>query len=152
MTTGRLILHRYHTSVDRLGAGIATGGLLCGVMAAVLWVLGGGSSVAGLIGTLAFGWLAGAMAITALGGPVWMALHISGRRGPGHALLLGAVIGFLVVLIAQTHGLGLGEEPPADRITMVLRWASAIATSLLCALAGGAVALVTWRAAYFRIG
>jgi len=151
MNGGRLVLHRYHTSVDRVGGAIAVGGGLCGVLAAVLLGLGGTTSPVALALALVLGTLVSALAITALGGPVWLLLHINGRRGPGHALVLAGAIGFLLFFVAQTHGFGLGAMPLGDKVTTMLRWASAVATSLVLSLIAGLIGLAMWRVAYFRI-
>ena len=64
---------------------------------------------------------------------------------------LGAAIGFVLFLSAQTNGFGLAEAPPTDMATTLYRWASAAATSLLLAGVSAVIAVVMWAVAYRRI-
>ncbi|MFX7548825.1 hypothetical protein ABTJ50_21025, partial [Acinetobacter baumannii] len=70
-----------------------------------------------IVATLLVGWLLSAMAITAVAAPVWLVLHLAGRRGARHAALTGGVIGFVVFLAAQTHGFDLVDAPVSDAAT-----------------------------------
>ena len=89
---------------------------------------------------LLIGGIFAALAITVIAGPVWLLLHLSGRRGPAAAALSGAGIGFLLMLAA---GLGKGGDEP---------WAQALGAALLAAALAGGIALVMWRVAYRRPG
>jgi len=144
--------HVYQTSIDRAGLAIAAGGATCGVLALLLVLAGGQNDPLTLVLALPLGSLLSAMAITAVGVPLWLPMHLSGRRRAHHAVLLGAVIGFIVFVAAQTHGFGLGDTPVTDHATTLVRWISAIATSLGLALISGLVGLVMWRVAYRRAG
>lgn len=146
----RLLLHRYQTSVDRAGASIAVGGLLCALLAVGLMAAGGLPDPVAMVVALLFGWLLSAMAITAVAAPLWLVLHLTGRRGPIHAALTGGIVGFGVFMAAQTHGFGLVDAPLSDAATTLFRWASAVATSLILALAAALIGLVMWRVAYYR--
>ena len=146
-----LALNRHHTSVDRAGWAIVVGGGLCALMAVVLLAVGGQTDPAALAIAALIAWLLSAMAITAVAAPIWMIMHATGRRGPGHAMLVGAVTGFVLFAAGQTHGFGLVDAPPTDMATALIRWLSAIATSLILALASGLVGLAMWRVAYRRL-
>ena len=145
-----VILRRYETSIDRIGLAIGAGGLMGGAIAALLMGFAGAT-----IGALAIALLVGtimtALAITALAAIPWAMLHAVGRSGPVSAALLGATIGFLLFLGGQTWGYGF-LMPPMDVTTLVFRWASGIATSVVMAAMSGGIAVVMWLVAYRRIG
>src|SRR3546814_11947237 len=84
---------RYQTTLDRAGLALATGGVLYGALAMLLAARGGEAGVLTLIAVLVVGAVLAMLAITATFGPLWLALHASGRRGPGHAAAPGAKIG-----------------------------------------------------------
>jgi hypothetical protein len=147
----RLVLHRYYTSVDRAGLAIATGGVIGGVLAVLLFANGGQASLFGLVAALVLGTLFSALGITAVGVPVWAVLHVSGRRGPVYAALVGAALGFLLFLAAQTGGFGLGTAVPSDAATRMVRWLSAGAISLGMAAIAALTGLAMWRVAYRRV-
>ena len=125
----------YRTSIDRVGLALGSGAMLAGLVAAVLVALGGDRSARALLLALALGALFAALAIAAIAGPVWLTLHLAGRRGPAAASGAGAAIGFLLMLGAQ---LGGGAEP----------WAQMIGAALLAAALAGVIALAMWRIAY----
>lgn len=143
-------LHRYETSVDRVGLAIATGGLMGGVIAATMMAFAG-STIGALALAVLIGTIMTALAITALAAIPWALLHAAGRRGPLSAALLGGVIGFLLFLGGQTWGYGLFAMPAMDVSTLVFRWASGIATSLVMAAMAAGIAVVMWRIAYRRV-
>ncbi|MGL4314951.1 MAG: hypothetical protein ACRCSO_13280 [Sphingomonas sp.] len=146
-----LILYRYQTSVDRAGASIVVGGFCCALLAVGLMTMAGLPDPVAMVIALLVAWLLSAMAITAVAGPLWLVLHLTGRRGPLHAALTGGATGFVVFLAAQTHALGLAVDAPVtDAATTLFRWASAAATSLILALAAALIGVVMWRVAYYR--
>ncbi len=144
-----VMLRRYETSIDRLGLAIGAGGLIGGAIAAVMMAIAhapiGSLAVALLVGTVMT-----ALAITALAALPWAMLHAMGRCGPISAALLGAAIGFVLFLGGQTWGYGF-LMPPMDVTTLVFRWASGIATSLVMAAMAGGIAVVMWLVAYRRV-
>lgn len=146
-----LVLHRYQTSVDRAGAAIALGALICALIGVALLIAGGQQNPLALTVALFGGWLLSAMAITAVAAPLWLMLHLSGRRSLTHAALTGAAIGLVLFTAAQTHGFGLGTAPLSDAATALARWASALATSLILALVAALIGAAMWRVAYFRV-
>ena len=141
---------RYETTLDRVGLAIAAGGLMGGAIAALMMAFGGALGVGTLAMALVMGALLTALAITALAAFPWMLLHAAGRRGPVSAALLGAAIGFVVFLGGQTWLFGIIEMPAMDARTLLFRWASGIATSLVMAAMSAGIAVVMWRVAYRR--
>lgn len=143
-------LHRYETSIDRVGLAIASGGLMGGAIAATMLAFAG-STVGAIALAVLVGAIMTALAITALAAIPWTVLHATGRRGPASAAMLGAAIGFLLFLGGQTWGYGLFAMPAMDMSTLVFRWASGIATSLVMAAMAAGIAVVMWRVAYRRV-
>lgn len=142
---------RYETSLDRIGWAIGTGGLIGGMIAAIMTAVSGSAAVTGVFLALIAGTVMTALGITALAVVPWTLLHFAGRRGPVSAALLGAGIGFVIFLGGLTYGFGLAAMPPLDLRTMFFRWASAIATSLVMAAIAAAIGVMMWRVAYRRI-
>ncbi len=141
---------RYETTLDRVGLAIGAGGLMGGLIAALMMAFGGALDLGTLAMALVVGSLLTALAITALAAFPWMLLHAAGRRGPASAAALGAAIGFLVFLGGQTWIFGIMEIPAMDARTLLFRWASGIATSLVMAAMSAGIAVVMWRVAYRR--
>ncbi|TPG18528.1 hypothetical protein EAH87_10485 [Sphingomonas koreensis] len=133
----------YRTSIDRAGWAIAVGALLCGAASMLLVVRGGDATFHAAAVALLLGSLFAALAIAAVGGPVWLAMHAIGWRGPAHAAAAGAIVGFVLVLAAHLSA-GLDGDP--------LRLAQALGAALIAAALTGAIALVMWRIAYWRVG
>jgi hypothetical protein len=144
MIDGDVCKRPYRLSVDRLGLAIALGGLSCGMLAALLVALGGQDGVRALIGALLIGTVFSALAIAAVGGPIWLAMHAVGWRGPGHAAAAGAVIGFVLFLFGQSDVLVRALDA---RLT---GWLRSLGSSLVLAAIAAAVALAMWRVAYRR--
>lgn len=146
--TGMRRPHRYETTLDRAGLALATGGALGGLVVAVLFAAGGQGGALGLVVAWLLGMLFMTLAIAALGGPPWLALHVAGYRRAWHAGLLGAVLAMLVFVAGQTYGFGLLAAPVSDAGTMTYRWLSALATSALVAGVAAGIAVAMWRVAY----
>ena len=140
----------YETSLDRAGLAIGLGGLICGVFACVMAAVGGTLAPLPLIAILVLGTALAALGITAIAAAPWVLLHIAGRRGPGAAALLGAVIGFLVFLAGQTNGFYLFLVPEMDARTLMFRGLSATVTALAAGALAAGVAVAMWRVAYRR--
>lgn len=141
---------RYQTTLDRAGLALAAGGGLYGALAMLLGARSGTASVPMLIAVLAAGTVLAMLAITATLGPLWLALHASGRRGPVHAALLGAVVA-LTLWTAAAHHM-LASYAFADRASAAIGWVRAIGVALMFMAAGAAITLVMWRIAYRRVG
>lgn len=139
---------RYETTLDRVGFALATGGALGGVLVVLLVLAGGQVDAASLLTAWALGALFVTLGIAAVAAPLWLGLHVMGRREPWHAAALGAVLALIVFVAGQTYGFGLIDAPPSDSRATLFRWMSAIATSALIALAAAGIALAMWRVAY----
>lgn len=149
--TERVALRGYETSLDRAGLALAAGGLLGGVLSSVLVAAGGATSLQGIVVGFLIGAVITAMAAVAVAGPLWLVMHALRKRGPRSAALVGAVAGFALFLGGQTYGFGLFEMPPTDARTLMFRWVSAAATSLILAALAALIGLAMWRVAYRRI-
>jgi len=142
---------RYETSLDRAGLALGAGALVGGVFACILTGIGSGFAPLTLFVGFVIGMVITAMAAVGIGGPLWLILHVAGRRGPFAAALTGAVAGFALFLGGQTYGFGLFDAPLTDQRTMLFRWLSAIAVSLILALVSALIGWTMWRVAYRRI-
>lgn len=142
---------RYETAIDRVGLAIGAGGLMGGAIVALMMAFAGPIAVGTLMIALLVGSLMTALAITALAAIPWAIMHAAGRRGPLGAALLGGIIGFVLFLAGQTYGFGLFEMPVMDSRTLLYRWASGMATSLVMAAMSGGIGVVMWRVAYRRV-
>lgn len=142
----------YEASLDRAGLALTAGGAVGGLFAAGLVTVGSGLDPFPML----IGFLVGAvitvMAVVAIGGPVWLLCHALDRRGPWSAVSVGALAGFALFLGGQTYGFGIFGMPPGDPPTVLYRWTSAIATSLVLALLSALIGWTMWRVAYRRIG
>jgi hypothetical protein len=137
-------------SIDRAGLALGAGSALAGGIVLGLLLLGGQRDPLGLFGGWLIGSLFSGLAITAVGGPIWLALHIAGLRRAWHAALVGATTAMLIFVGAQTYGFGLFAAPAIDGRTWLFRWLSALATSAILALIAAAIGAVMWRIAYRR--
>ena len=140
----------YETSLDRAGLSLAAGGAMGGALTVALVAAGGPPSWLYLPVGFIIGAVITAMAVVAIGGPLWIVAHASGKRGPRTAVLIGALAGFALFLCGQTYGFGLFAMPPIDGRTLMFRWISAAATSLILALVCAGISLIMWRVAYRR--
>lgn len=136
------------TTLDRAGLALGAGGLLGGTVWLVLALGSGTASALAVATAFILGTVFTTLGIAAVGVPVWLVLHLGGKRRLGHAAIAGAAIGFGLFLFAQTYGFGLLDAPPSDGSTLLYRWASAVATSLLLAGVAAAIATVMWVIAY----
>jgi MFS family permease len=139
---------RHEASIDRIGLALGSGSLLSGCIVAILAAIGGQRAPLALLGAWVFGGLFAGMAISAIGGPLWLVLHAAGLRRAHHAALAGAAIAMAILIGAQTYGFGLIDVPPMDERTWLFRWLSAIATGLLAAILAAAIGAAMWRIAY----
>jgi hypothetical protein len=128
----------YRTSIDRVGLALACGAALAGLAASLLVALGGAGTGRAALMALMIGGIFAGLAIAAIAGPVWLVLHLSGRRGPAAAAACGAGVGFLL-MIAADFGRGSDES-----------WAHTLGGAMLAAALAGGIALAMWRIAYRR--
>ena len=141
----------YDISIDRAGLALGAGSLLAGVLVLALVLLSGKSDPLTLASLFVLGSLFAGIAITAVGGPLWLVMHVAGLRGPRHAALVGAVTAMAIFVGAQTYGFGLFEMPPMDNSAWIYRWISALASSAVLAVLAALIGLVMWRIAYRRL-
>ena len=146
----RVALRGYETSLDRAGLALGAGGLVGGAFAAVLVAVGGSATAFSVAVGFVIGTVITAMAVVAVAGPLWIVAHALGRRGPITAMLVGTIAGFALFLGGQTYMFGLYTMPATDTQTLMFRWISAVATSLILAAVSALIGLVMWRVAYRR--
>ncbi|WP_010185376.1 hypothetical protein [Sphingomonas sp. PAMC 26605] len=139
-------------SLDRAGLALGAGGVVGGLFAALLVTVGSGFDPFPMLIGFIVGAVITAMAVVAIGGPVWLLCHALDRRGPWSAVSVGALAGFALFLGGQTYGFGIFAMPPGDAPGLLYRWISAIATSLVLALVSALIGWTMWRVAYRRLG
>ncbi|MFS2111164.1 hypothetical protein ACCC88_15850 [Sphingomonas sp. Sphisp140] len=139
---------RYDTSIDRAGLALGAGSAFAGLIVLVLLLLGGKRDPLSLVSGWLIGSLIAGIAITAVGGPLWLVMHVAGLRRARHAALVGAITALAVFVGAQTYGFGLFEMPPMDNRALLFRWISALASSGILALFAAGTATLMWRIAY----
>lgn len=141
---------RYDTTLDRAGLALGTGSALAGVIVLILLLLGGQREPLNLLAGWLLGGIFSGLAITAVGGPVWLVMHVAGWRRAWHAALVGALIAMVIFVGAQTYGFGMFDMPEMDGRTLLFRWLSAAASSVLLAALAAGIAAIMWRIAYRR--
>ncbi|MES2043570.1 MAG: hypothetical protein V4475_06815 [Pseudomonadota bacterium] len=146
-----MIGKRYETSLDRAGLSLAAGGTMGGLLTVALVAAGRPESWLYLPVGFVIGAIITAMAVVAIGGPLWIVAHAIGKRGPRSAVVLGAFAGFALFLCGQTYGFGLFTQPPMDNRTIIYHWISGAATSLILSLVCAVIAWTMWRVAYRRV-
>lgn len=144
------VQRRYDTTIDRAGIALGAGSALAGVIVLALLLLGGQREPLNLLGGWLIGGIFSGLAITAVGGPVWLVMHVAGLRRAWHAALVGAVIAMVIFVGAQTYGFGMLNMPEMDGRTWLFRWLSAMASSVLLAGLAAVIAVIMWRIAYRR--
>lgn len=142
----------YEASLDRAGLALGAGGGVGGLFAAGLVTIGSGFDPFPMLIGFLVGAVITAMAVVAIGGPIWIVCHALDRRGPWSAVGVGALAGFALFLGGQTYGFGIFAMPPGDTPSLMYRWMSAIATSLVLALVSGLIGWTMLRVAYRRVG
>ncbi len=141
---------RYEASIDRAGLALAAGSAIGGIVILLLVLQGGQRDPLALAAAWVLGTVIMGLGITAVGGPLWLGMHVAGLRRMRHAALVGAVAAMTIFLGAQTYGFGLLEMPPMDNRTWLYRWLSAAATSAVLALVAALIGALMWRIAYRR--
>jgi hypothetical protein len=141
---------RYDTTIDRAGLALGAGSGLAGLVVFALLLLGGQRDPLALLGGWLIGSIFSAVAITAVGGPIWLTCHVAGLRRAWHAAAVGALIALLLFTGAQTYGFGTLGMPAIDGRTWLFRWLSALATSAILAMFAAAIGAAMWRIAYRR--
>jgi hypothetical protein len=144
------VQRRYDTSIDRAGLALGAGSALAGMVVLILLLLGGQRDPLNLLGGWLIGGIFSGLAITAVGGPVWLVMHVAGLRRAWHAALVGAVTAMVIFVGAQTYGFGMLDMPEMDGRTLWFRWLSAAASGVLLAGLAAGIAAIMWRIAYRR--
>jgi hypothetical protein len=143
-------VRRYDTTIDRAGLALGVGSAFAGLIVLGLLLLGGKRDPISLVSGWLIGSLIAGIAITAVGGPLWLVMHVAGLRRARHAALVGAVTALAIFVGAQTYGFGLFEMPPMDNRALLFRWISAVASSAILALFAAGIGALMWRIAYRR--
>lgn len=141
---------RYDMTIDRAGLALGVGSALAGGIVLALLALGGQRDPLTLAGGWAIGSVFAGIAITAVGGPLWLVMHVAGLRRARHAALVGAAVAMAIFVGAQTYGFGLFDMPPMDNRAWLYRWLSALASSAILAFFAALIGVVMWRIAYRR--
>lgn len=144
------VQRRYDMTIDRAGLALGAGSALAGAIVLVLVLMGGQHEPLDLLKAWLIGSIFSGIAITAVGGPIWLVLHIAGLRRAWHAAAVGALTAMVIFVGAQTYGFGMFSMPAIDGRTWLYRWLSALASSALLALLAAAIAALMWRIAYRR--
>lgn len=140
----------YRTSIDRAGLALAVGAGAYGIAAVLLAALEGHGSIRAIAVALLLGAAFSSLPIAAIGGPVWLAMHLAGWRGPAHAAAAGAGIGFALFLLAQAGGLASPVGLGPDLAPALFGWLRAIGAGMILGALSAAIALLMWRVAYRR--
>lgn len=140
----------YEASLDRAGLALGAGGIVGGLFAALLVTIDSGFDFFPMLVGFIVGAGVTAMAAVAIGGPIWILCHVLDRRGPWSAVSVGALAGFALFLGGQTYGFGIFGMPAGDAPTLLYRWVSAGAISLMLALVAALIGWTMWRVAYRR--
>ena len=143
---------RFDTTIDRAGIALGVGSALAGGIVLGLVLLGGQRDPLALMSGWVIGSIFSGIAITAVGGPLWLVMHVAGLRRARHAALVGAMTAMAIFVGAQTYGFGLFEMPPMDNRALLFRWISAIASSAVLAMLAALIGALMWRIAYRREG
>ena len=146
-----IMAKHYETSLDRAGLSLAAGGTMGGLLTVALVAASQPESWLSFPVGVVIGGIITAMAVVAIGGPLWIVAHAIGKRGPRSAVMLGACAGFALFLCGQTYGFGLFTKPPMDNRTIIYHWISGAATSVILSLVCAVIALTMWRVAYRRV-
>jgi hypothetical protein len=144
-------LRAYETTLDRAGLALAAGSLLGGCVVVALVMLAGQRDPLALVAAWLLGTVFSLLGITAVAGPLWLALHLAGLRRARHAALVGAIAALAIFVGGQTYGFGLFAMPPTDSRTLLFRWVSALATSGVLAFVAAAIGVAMWKVAYRRV-
>lgn len=138
----------YRTSIDRLGKALAIGAGLGGLLVLLLLIAAGQRTASALLAGLVLGCLFVAIALVAVGGPIWLILHALGLRGGRHAALVTGLLGLGLYAGAQGYGAAMFTIAPIDTRGWLLGLAFKAAQGSAVALLAAGIGLAMWRVAY----
>lgn len=156
----------YTTSLPRAAMGVAAG-TMTGATLIALWSLVGASDfnavlLRGALVVFVYAAVLWAIGLVVVAAVPWAFLHHCGYRSWLVAVVLGAILTFVVVSAVLTNGFGAhagtGNFSAADssgptwvngRLT-AHGWSEALIFAAICSAAGIIVGFVVWRAAYRR--
>ncbi|NLS27513.1 hypothetical protein S2M10_25090 [Sphingomonas sp. S2M10] len=138
----------YETSIGRLGKALAIGSVLGGLLVLLLLIGAGQRSVAVLFAGLGLGSLFVAIALVAVGGPVWLFLHALGLRRGRYAALVTGLLGLGLYAGVQGYGAGVPTIAPIDTRGWLVGLALKAGQTLVVASIAAGIGLAMWRIAY----
>lgn len=136
------------TSIDRIGRALAAGSGLGGLLILLLLIAAGQRSALGLASGLVLGTLFAGIALTAVGGPIWLVLHALGLRRGRHAALVTGLLGLGLYAGVRGYGTGLYTIAPIDTRSWLLGLALKSAQGIAVAGIAAGIGLAMWRIAY----
>lgn len=138
----------YRTSIEGVGKALGVGSTLGGLLILMLLIGAGQRAPLALGAGLLLGGLFTGIALAAVGGPIWLVLHVLGLRRGRCAALVTGMLGLGLYLGAQGYGTALYTIAPIDTRSWLLGLLLKIAQSLVVALLAGGIGLAMWRIAY----
>lgn len=139
---------RYATTGDRVGKALAAGSVLGGLLILMLVIAAGQRSLPALLAGWGVGTLFAAIALVAVGGPVWLLLHALGLRRGRYAAMVTGLLGLGLFLGAQGSGGAMFSLAPIDSQGWLLGLMFKLAQSAAVALISAGIGLAMWRIAY----
>lgn len=138
----------YETSIGRLGKALGIGSLLGGLLVLMLLIAAGQRTAGALLAGLMIGTLFVAIALTAVGGPIWLILHALGLRHGRYAALVTGLLGLGLYAGAQGYGASLFTIAPIDTRGWLLGLALRAGQAAAVAAIAAGIGLAMWRVAY----
>lgn len=138
----------YETSIGQLGKALGIGSLLGGLLVLMLLIAAGQRTAVALLAGLVIGTLFVAIALTAVGGPIWLILHALGLRRGRYAALVTGLLGLGLYAGAQGYGASLFTIAPIDTRGWLLGLALKAGQAAAVAAIAAGIGLAMWRVAY----
>lgn len=137
----------FETSGPQIGKALATGSGLGGLLILMVLIAAGQRAPLALLAAWVVGTPFAAMALAAVGGPIWLLLHAADLRRGRYAALVTGALGLGLFVGAQGGGGMLSLAPIDTRgwlLGLVFKLGQAAAVTLLAA----GIGLAMWRIAY----
>lgn len=135
------------TSGRQIAKALATGSALGGLLILMLLIAAGQRSPLALLAGWAIGTLFAALALAAVGGPIWLLLHAIGLRRGRYAAAVTGLLGLGLFVGAQSGG-GMFSLAPIDTRSWLLGLAFKLAQATAVTLLAGGIGVAMWRIAY----